>query len=62
MLLAYWTACALLLVYTKPIYLLTWQHRDYSPLDLLRIGACPSLLMAILGTPLIRALTLLVVP
>lgn len=61
MLLAYWTACALLLVYTEPIYLLTWQRRDYSPLDLLRIGVWPSLLMTILGTPLIRALTLLVV-
>lgn len=60
MILAYWTACALLLVYTEPIYLLTWQRKDYSALDLLRIGALPSLLMATLGAPLIRALTLLV--
>lgn len=61
MILSFWTASALLLVYTEPIYLLTWQRRDYSALDLLKVGAIPSLIMATLGCWFIYGLTLIVV-
>ena len=60
MLLAFWTASAMLVVYTEPIYLLTWERKDYSALDLLRTGALPSLLMAMPGSFLLQALTLAV--
>lgn len=60
MVMSFWTACALLLVYTEPIYLLTWQRKDYSAADLLKIGAIPSLLMATLGCRFIQMLTILV--
>lgn len=58
MLLAFWTASAMLVVYTEPIYLITWAGRDYSAGDLLRTGAVPSLLMALPGSFLLQALTL----
>lgn len=61
MLMSFWTACALLLVYTEPIYLLTWQRKDYSALDLLKIGAVPSLIMATFGCRFIQELTALIV-
>lgn len=61
MLMSFWTACALLLVYTEPIYLLTWQRKDYSAVDLLKIGAIPSLIMATLGCWVIQKLTMLIV-
>lgn len=60
MLLAFWTASAMLVVYTEPIFLLTWSQRDYSALDLLRVGVLPSLLMALPGSFLLQALTLAV--
>ena len=60
MLLAFWTASAMLVVYTEPIFLLTWARKDYSALDLLRTGALPSLLMALPGSFLLQALTLAV--
>jgi sodium-dependent dicarboxylate transporter 2/3/5 len=60
MLLAFWTASAMLMVYTEPIFLLTWERKDYSALDLLRTGALPSLLMSMPGSFLLQALTLAV--
>ena len=59
MILGFWTASALLVVWTEPIYLLTWANRDYSAGDLFRAGILPSLFMAVVGVWLIRTLTLL---
>ena len=48
MLLAFWTAAALILVYTEPIYLITFHGgKAYSARDLARVGIPVSLLMAL---------------
>lgn len=46
MILAFWTASALLLVYTEPIYLITYQKHDYSAMDLFKVGLIPSFMMS----------------
>lgn len=60
MVMSFWTACALLLVYTEPIYLLRWQRKDYSAVDLFKSGTIPSLTMATFGCWFIQKLTMLV--
>ena len=40
---AFWAATALLLVFTEPIYLITYKEKYYSPKDLLKVGAIPSM-------------------
>ncbi len=44
---AFWAPCALLLVYTEPIYLITFGERYYSAGDLLKVGWLPSLIMSV---------------
>ena len=46
--LAFWTASALLIVYTEPIYLITYADRYYTGGDLLKAGALPCLLLSAL--------------
>ena len=46
LMLSFWAASALLLVYTEPIYLISYKSGYFSAGDLLRAGALPSLLMA----------------
>ncbi len=46
LMLSFWAASALLLVYTEPIYLISYKSGYFSAGDLLRAGAMPSLLMA----------------
>ena len=60
MLLAFWTAAALILVYTEPIYLMTFRGgQAYRATDLARVGAPVSLALAFLLAaalpPLVRA-------
>ena len=45
--LAFWTASALLLVYTEPIYLITYQLHDYKAGDLLKVGIIPSIALSV---------------
>ena len=47
MILAFWTASALLIVYTEPIYLITYNNRYYKGRDLLRAGIIPCLIMSV---------------
>lgn len=47
MMLAFWTASALLLVYTEPIYLITYQLHDYKAGDLLKVGVIPSIVLSL---------------
>ena len=61
MLLGFWTASAMLIVWTEPIYLLTWANRNYSAKDLFKAGIIPSILMSSLGVWLIRTLTIIII-
>ncbi len=45
---AFWGPAAMLLVYTEPIFLITFGEKYYSEGDLLKFGWAPSLVMAIL--------------
>ena len=45
--LAYWTASAMILVYTEPIYLITYSNKYYKATDLIKVGVLPSLIMAV---------------
>lgn len=47
MILAYWTASAMILVYTEPIYLITYSNKYYKATDLIKVGVLPSLIMAV---------------
>lgn len=60
MTLAFWTASALLLVFTEPIYLITYSKGDYKAADLLKIGIIPCLFMAAANAFLIPALLKLI--
>lgn len=51
--LAFWTASALLVVYTEPIYLITFSSKYYRGSDLLKAGVLPCLLLACLTAFLI---------
>ena len=56
LMLSFWAASALLLVYTEPIYLISYKTGYFSAGDLLRAGAMPSLLMAAAVSALIGVL------
>lgn len=57
---AFWAPAALLLVYTEPIYLITFGERYYSASDLLKVGWLPSLMLSIvLGISLPAIVTML---
>lgn len=56
MLLAFWTASALLLVYTEPIFLITYQLKDYKAGDLLKVGIIPSVLLSVFVSYLVPLL------
>ena len=47
MILGYWTASAMILVYTEPIYLITYSNKYYKATDLIKVGVLPSLIMAV---------------
>ena len=47
LILGYHSACSLILIYTEPIYLITYSENVYSEKDLLKIGLIPSLIMSI---------------
>lgn len=50
---AFWAAAALLLIFTEPIYLITYKEKYYSQKDLLEVGAIPSILGGTIITILI---------
>lgn len=50
---AFWAAAALLLIFTEPIYLITYKEKYYSQKDLLKVGAIPSILGGTIITILI---------
>lgn len=45
---AFWGPAAMLLLYTEPIFLITFGEKYYTELDLLKFGWLPSLIMAVL--------------
>ena len=51
--LAFWTASALLLVYTEPIYLITYGNQYYKGTDLLKAGFVPCILLSIITAAVI---------
>lgn len=53
---SFWAAAALLLVYTEPIYLIAYKEGYFSEKDLFRAGIIPSLIMAIISSVLIYTL------
>jgi sodium-dependent dicarboxylate transporter 2/3/5 len=56
LLLAFWAASALLLVFTEPIYLITYREGFYTELDLLKAGVPVSIAMAVIAGFAIPAL------
>lgn len=54
---AFWAAAALLLVFTEPIYLITYKEKYYSQKDLLKVGAIPSILGGTIITLLLYLLS-----
>lgn len=44
-LLAFWAASAMLLVYTEPIFLITYKNKCYTQIDLFESGIIPSIIM-----------------
>ena len=48
LILGYHSACSLILLYTEPIYLITYGEKVYTEKDLLKIGLIPSLIMSII--------------
>ena len=47
LILGYHSACSLILIYTEPIYLITYSENVYNEEDLLKIGLIPSIIMSI---------------
>ena len=45
---AFWGPAAMLLIYTEPIFLITYGERYYTEGDLLKFGWLPSLVMAVI--------------
>ena len=54
--LAFWSASALLLVYTEPIFLITYREGCYTEGDLFKAGILPSLIMAVIISVLVPVL------
>lgn len=48
LILSFWAATALLLVYTEPIYLITYRAGYYKEKDLLAVGIIPSCIMTVM--------------
>ena len=59
--LAFWTASALLVVHTEPIYLITYSNRYYSGRDLLKVGVVPCLILSALTAILIPMIVKVIV-
>lgn len=59
--LAFWTASALLVVYTEPIYLITFSSKYYRGSDLLKVGTLPCLILACLTAFIIPILVKLII-
>ena len=55
--LGFWTASALLIVYTEPIYLITFGNRYYCGADLLKVGLIPCVLLSVITVLLIPFFT-----
>lgn len=56
--LAFWAASELILIYTEPIYLITYKNKCYSEKDLLKCGVLPSAIMIVLAPILLYTLLL----
>lgn len=54
---SFWAASALLLIYTEPIYLITYKEGYFSETDLLKTGIIPSLVLSVIATLGIDSLT-----
>ena len=54
---SFWAASALLLIYTEPIYLITYKEGYFSETDLLKTGIIPSLALSVIATLVIDFLT-----
>ena len=57
---SFWAASALLLIYTEPIYLISYKEGYFRELDLLKTGIIPSLALSAAATFVIYYLTCLV--
>lgn len=57
LILGFWTASALLIVYTEPIYLITFGNRYYRGADLLKAGLVPCVLLSVITVLLIPFIT-----
>ena len=56
LMLSFWAASALLLVFTEPIYLIAYKIDYFTATDLLKAGALPSLALAVTAGPMIAIL------
>ena len=54
---SFWAASALLLIYTEPIYLISYKEGYFSEADLLKTGALPSLILCVAATLGIAGIT-----
>lgn len=51
---AYWAACAFLLVFTEPIYMITYKDNYYKAMDLFKVGIIPTLILSLIVPILIN--------
>ena len=59
--LGFWTAASLLVVYTEPIYLITYGNKYYQGKDLIKVGILPCLLLSAITVLLIPCITKLII-
>ena len=58
---AFWAASALLLVFTEPIYLISYKEKCFEEIDLLKVGTLPCILLTFLSSIGIYFLTKLII-
>ena len=58
-LLGFWAASEMLLIFTEPIFLITYKNKCYTETDLLKSGIIPSVVMVFLAPIMIMALCVL---
>lgn len=61
MLASFWAATALLLIYTEPIYLITYKKGYFKQKDLLKAGSVPAIILIVVGSLGIFYLTNLII-
>ncbi len=59
LMITFWASCALLLVYTEPIYLITYKYGFFKQRDLFKVGLPVSLMLSFCVAPLIMLLVAL---